>query len=52
VAELMASSGVIFILIQAVATAKFIFPDGVVPGLKSEANANGNPASSIFLAGV
>jgi hypothetical protein len=28
-----ASSGVIFILMQAVATTKFMFPDGVEPGL-------------------
>jgi hypothetical protein len=28
---LMASSGVIFILMQAVATTKFMFPDGVEP---------------------
>jgi hypothetical protein len=35
VAALMASSGVIFILMQAVATTKFMFPDGVEPGLIS-----------------
>jgi hypothetical protein len=33
VAAFMASSGVIFILMQAVATTKFMFPDGVEPGL-------------------
>src|SRR6476620_9926322 len=52
VAALIASSGVIFILIHAVATTKFMFPDGVVPGLKSVASANGNPAAIILRAGV
>ena len=37
---------------QAVATTKFIFPDGVEPGLKSVASARGKPASIIFRAGV
>ena len=52
VAAFMASSGVIFILIQAVATTKCIFPEGEVPGLKSEAKANGKPAFNICRAGV
>src|SRR5690606_2345823 len=52
VAAFMASSGVIFILIQAVATTRFMFPDGVVPGLKSVASASGSPASIILRAGV
>ena len=48
----MASSGVIFILMQAVATTKFMFPDGVEPGLKSVAKAKGSPAFIISRAGV
>ena len=52
VAALIASSGVIFILIQAVATTKFMFPEGVLPGLKSDAKAIGSPAAMICRAGV
>ena len=48
----MASSGVIFILIQASDKAKFKLELGADPGLKSEAIANGKPLSMIFLAGV
>jgi hypothetical protein len=33
VAAFIASLGVIFILIHAVATTKFMFPEGVEPGL-------------------
>ena len=43
VAAFMASSGVIFILIHAVATTKFMFPDGVEPGLKSVAKVSFMP---------
>ena len=52
VAALIASSGVIFILMQAVETTKFIFPDGVEPGLKSVASAIGKPFAIISRAGV
>src|SRR5690606_18728278 len=52
VAALMASSGVIFILMHARETTKFIFPDGVDPGLKSVAKARGNPALIMSRAGV
>src|SRR6266850_7491606 len=51
VAALIASSGVIFILMHAREIANDMFPLGALPGLKSEAIANGNPASSICRAG-
>src|SRR4030095_14767075 len=50
VAALIASSGSIFIPIQAIETTRFILPEGEDPGLKSDANAMAQPASIIFLA--
>ena len=52
VAALMASSGLIFILIQARLTIKFMLPLGAEPGLKSDAMASAVPPSISALAGV
>lgn len=52
VAALIASSGLIFILIHARLTIKFMFPLGADPGLKSVASAKGRPESISGLAGV
>src|SRR4051812_19417943 len=51
VAALIASSGSIFMPMQAIDTTRFILPEGDEPGLKSEANAIAQPASINFLAG-
>ena len=51
VAAIIASAGVILYKIQASDTIWFMFPEGQLPGLKSEQMATGNPASIIFLAG-
>ncbi len=48
----MASSGVIFIWMQAVEITKLMFPDGEEPGLKSLAKANGKPFEIIWRAGA
>ena len=52
VAAVSASSGVIFICVQASAITNAILPDGEEPGLKSDARTSGNPASMMLLAGV
>ena len=51
-AALIASEGVIFILIQAKEITKFILPEGEDPGLKSVAKQSGSPLEIISLAGV